>query len=156
MRIHLFLQNATDTLRDAAHDELLALAEWCRSESVNRDPAVIAQNKLAKDRWTKYQAEQDRKDAENRALVVKLKKFLKPGMKLKMKGCKDGLGLREFIRWDERDNLVCWQIQVLRQRVANGYSRSEERTNQVTTHMADKVQRIYVNGTGLQVKSILN
>lgn len=149
------LTNITNQLRDFAHDELLTLAKWCQSEATKKDPVKLAYEKALAESMVKYQAEQDRKNAEERALVVKLKRFLKPGMKLKMRGCKDGLGLREFIKWDQNDNLVCWQLQVTRQRVANGYSRFEERTNQVTTHMANKVSRIFVDGTGIQVKSIL-
>jgi len=149
------LTNITDQLRDFAHDELLILAKWCQSEATKKDPVKLAYEKQMQESMAKYQAEQDRKNAENRVLIVKLKRFLKPGMTLKMRGCKDGQGIREFISWDTNDNLVCWQIKVVRQRVANGYSRSEERTNQVTTHMANKVSRIFVNGTALQVKSIL-
>lgn len=150
------LKEITDQLRDATHDKLLVLADWCQSEATKRDPVKIAYEKKMAESLAKYQAEVDRESAEERALIVKLKKFIKPGMKLKMRGCKDGTGIREFISWDTNDNLVCWQISLQRQRIANGYYRSEERTNQVTTHMANKVQQIFVDGTGLCVKSILN
>jgi hypothetical protein len=145
-----------DQLRDLAHDELLNLANWCQSEATKKDPVKLAYEKQLQESMTKYQAEQDRKNAEEQALVVKLKAFIKPVMRLKMKGCKDGAGLREFIRWDG-NNLVCWQIKRIRRGWSSaGTSKVEEiNTNFVTTHMADKVQRIFVDGTGLQVKSIL-
>jgi len=146
-----------DQLRDLAHDELLNLAKWCQSEATKKDPVKLAYEKAMAESMAKYQAEQNRKDAEERALVVRLKAFIKPGMKLKMQGCKDGMGLREFISWDTNDNLVCWQLQRVRRLDANyrliGWE--ETKTNQVTTHMANKVQRIFVDGTALQVKSIL-
>ena len=148
--------NITDQLNNFSHVELLTLADWCKAESSRRDPVKIALDKQLAESFAKYQAEQDRKNAEERAWVVKLKAFIKPGMKLKMMGCKDGLGLREFIKW-ENDQLVCWQIKRVRRGWQSaGTSVVEEiNTNFVTTHMANKVSRIFVDGTGIQVKNII-
>lgn len=152
------LKEITDQLRGATHDKLLVLADWCRSEATKRDPSRLKE--LAD--LAKWQEQRRLKliEEENNAnrLVASLKAFLKPGMKLKMRGCKDGTGIREFIKWDG-NSLVCWQI-IRRRSFVAGNPRAprveEFNTNQVTTHMANKVQEIYVNGTGLCVKSILN
>lgn len=151
------LKLITDQLRDVTHDKLLELANWCQSEATKRDPVKIAFEKALSESFSKYQAEQDQKEAEEARLVAELKKILKTGVRLKMKGCKDRCGLREFIRWNG-DNLVCWQI-IRKQRYVGGDSKNvvteEFNTNQVTTHMADKVQEIYIDGTSLKIKSIL-
>lgn len=148
------LKNITDQLVDSTYAELLDLAVWCQSAANRKDP-VRLREEAAHEAWLEDRRKaQEEKQAEDDRILIALKTTLKPGMKLKMKGCKDGSGIREFIRFDG-GNLVCWQIKVQRQRIANGYYRSEERTNQVTTHMADKVQEIYVDGTGLKIKSIL-
>lgn len=148
------LKNITDQLRDVTHDKLLELTNWCQSEATKRDPVKIAFEKALAESMVKYQAEQDQREDEDRALVVKLKRLLKPGMKLKMRGCKDGLGLREFIKW-ENDHLMCWQIIRGRRGVPGHIVTFENKTNQVTTHMPNKVQEIYVDGTGIKIKSIL-
>ena len=150
------LQHITDTLRNLAHDELKQLADWCNSEARKKDPVYLAeqaqQAKWEAERQAKYAAEA----AHLNRVAKALKALLKPGMMLKMKGCKDGLGLREFIRWED-DNLVCWQLSRRREWNPNTklFTYKEERTNQVTTHMADKVSRVFINGTGLLIKSIL-
>ena len=148
----------SEALQEAAHDELQALAEWCRSEAVKRDPVRLKEQEEAAKRIAAYRQEQAEKADKLNRIVAGLKTFLKPGMKLKMRGCKDGSGIREFIKWDG-DYLVCWQISRQRRYIQEGmggrWVTEETKTNQVTTHMADKVARIFVDGTGLQVKSIL-
>ena len=151
------LTNITNQLRDFAHDELVALANWCQSEATARDPRRLAEI-AAHEKWLENRRmEEEAYELKLNRLVTGLKTFLKPGMKLKMRGCKDGTGLREFISWDTSNNLVCWQLQRVRRLDANyrliGWE--ETKTNQVTTHMPDKVARIFVDGTGLQVKSII-
>ena len=151
------LQHITDTLRNLAHDELKQLADWCNSEARKKDPVYLAeqaqQAKWEAERQAKYAAEA----AHLNRVAKALKALLKPGMMLKMKGCKDGLGLREFIRWDENENLVCWQLRREKEYRPNSKSAFwvQERTNQVTTHMPDKVTRVFIDGTGLLIKSIL-
>jgi len=149
------INQITDQLREFAHDELITLANWCQSEAVKRDPARIAEQKAMAVWREKRDREAEAKDLHYQKVLTALIKLLKPGMMLKMKGCKDGVGIREFIRWDDNDNLVCWQI--LRRRSWNGKVAvyDQGRTNQVTTHMADKVSRVYVDGTGLEIKSII-
>lgn len=148
-----------DAIKELTKDyttlQLRQLADWAGMESRERDPVRIAERQAAYIAASTSKALQDRKDAENRTLVVKLKAFLKPGMKLKMKGCKDGSGIRQFIEWNKSDSLVCWQIKLQRQRIANGYFRSEERTNQVTTHMPDKVTQIFVDGRPVPIKNFI-
>jgi hypothetical protein len=146
------LKTITDQLRDWTHDELVSLANWCQSESRQRDPAVIAEQKRQAAFWVERDKLAKEKEAHNEKVEASLRKLLKPGMRLKMKGCKDGRGLREFIRWDG-SNLVCWQI--LRHRAWDSKTWREEKTNQVTTHMPDKVQELYIDGTAMKVRSIL-
>lgn len=143
------LTTITNQLRNFAHDELLTLANWCQAEADRKVSEI--QQKEAENGQAKRELEQADRDAKTNRLVTALKKVLKPGVTLKMKGCKDGAGIREFIRWDNSNNLVCWQIR--RRRLPRGWE--DTKTNQVTTHMPDKVQEIYVDGTALQIKSIL-
>lgn len=151
------LQTITDQLRDATHDKLLSLANWCQSEARLRDPVYLAEEARLDEFYKKQKEKAEVAAVRSDRIVVALKKLLKPGARIKMKGCKDRTGLREFIRW-EGDNLVCWQI-LRRVRYVGGNCNNrvveESHTNQVTTHVADKVQEIYVNGTGLKIKSIL-
>lgn len=44
------LTNITHQLRDFAHDELLALANWCQSEATARDPRRLAEI-FAHEKW---------------------------------------------------------------------------------------------------------
>jgi len=104
------INQITDQLREFAHDELITLANWCQSEAVKRDPARIAEQKAMAVWREKRDREAEAKDLHYQKVLTALIKLLKPGMMLKMKGCKDGVGIREFIRWDDNDNLVCWQI----------------------------------------------
>lgn len=133
--------------------ELTKLIVVVQNEIHKKDPRIIAQRKQQEE----WDAERERVDAIKEAYSEKVETYLrgvlKPGMKLKMKGCKDGKGIREFIKWDDNDNLVCWQIVLKRQYNQTGrreggiFSITETKTNQVTTHMADKVQMIqYVAG----------
>ena len=151
------INQITDQLREFAHDELITLANWCQSEAVKRDPARIAEQKALDAFWAERNRKEAEKNVQYQKVLKALIKMLKPGMRLKMKGCKDGKGIREFIRWDDNDNLVCWQI--IRRTSYTGGNRykpvvEQFNTNIVTTHMPDKVQEIYVDGTGLKIKSI--
>lgn len=137
--------------------ELNALLIEIQLEIADRDPKRIAEEA----RHKAWQAEVDRKHAElvaysNRVLAT-LKKILKPGDTLKMKGCKDGSGIREFIEFDKNDSLVCWQIAIRRQWVKTGmgdkgyFDTTKTKTNCVTTHMPDKVMRV----NGIPIRELL-
>jgi hypothetical protein len=123
-----------------------------------KDPANIAREAAEK----KYDAERTRMYVIRETRQDKILKFLKttlvPGQRLKMSGCKDGKGIREFIKWDENNNLVCWQIAITDQWMKAGfgdmgkYVRREVNTNTVTTHMPDKVVWFDVKGAQVSVK----
>jgi hypothetical protein len=78
-----------------------------------------------------------------------------------MSGCRDGKGIREFIRWDSNDNLICWQIRLCHQWVKTGmggcgeYRTVETKTNQVTTHMPDKISWINLYGKEITIRKFL-
>jgi len=134
--------------------QLNELSQWCRNEAENlRWKESLAEQAAREAQWKR---EREEAEAKENALVEKLQKVVKPGVRLKMKGCKDGLGLREFIRWDG-SSLVCWQLkrQVTWARDYKSKKVEEINTNIVTTHMPDKVQEIYVDGTAMKVRSIL-
>jgi hypothetical protein len=135
-------------------DQLRNLANWCttRANKLVFDRAHAEQLK----RDAEWKREQEVEEAKQEGIVAKLKSILKPGMRLKMKGCKDRKGIREFIRWDVCNNLVCWQICQRMSYIGGDYRyprREEWNSNIVTTHMPNKVQEIYVDGTGIKIGS---
>jgi hypothetical protein len=124
------------------------------------DPVRIAQqNEYAARRAELYRQDQIKKDNVSRiANYLKNELKLKEGTVLKMRGCKDGFGLREFIRWDEHGNLVCWQLLSNRNRLNKHhqlFSPNYDRSNQVTTHMPDKVSGIVIDGVLTPIKSLI-
>jgi hypothetical protein len=52
--------------------------------------------------------------------------------------------MREFIRWDDQNNLVCRKID------------RGERTNYVTTHFPDKVTKVFMNKKIFPIRSLLS
>jgi hypothetical protein len=148
----------SDTVAEAMRlltaEQLRDLAKWCDSRATDLEWEKHCKEVTERD--AQWKREREEAEAAEKALVAKLSAVIKPGTRLKMKGCKDRLGLREFIRWDG-SNLVCWQIrrQLIYSRDFKTQKVEEFNTNQVTTHMPDKVQEIYVDGTALKVKSIL-
>lgn len=135
-------------IKSLSFEELKELSAVVNGELYLKNPENIAQ----REREDKFYAAQRAKNAEkkriNDHMCKELKKILVPGMRLRMKGCKDGAGLREFIRWDN-DHLVCWKIFVRRQWVKTGmgdaghYDTFKTKTNFVTTHMPDKVMMVF-------------
>ena len=91
----------------------------------------VAERKSIDARWKADRIKNERKKEleKDRAPRVEawLRKNLKQGMVLHVKGAKDGRGMREFIDWDG-DLLLCWQL-----------NQDGNRTTCVTTHMPDKV-----------------
>jgi hypothetical protein len=147
MNAYTFNHNSIVNLGKLGVDELRSLASYCEARANDIEWATHCT--AAAERDAKWKREREEAEAEEKALVAKLQKVIKPGTRLKMKGCKDGHGLREFIEW-EGNNLVCWQIS----RSVVGGCLNVTRNKIVTTHMPDKVQEIYVDGTALKVKSI--
>lgn len=148
-----------DAIREATKNfttaQLADLASWAHIEGRNRDPQVIAERKIQEEFWRKREEEGKVKEEHNAKVYRVLQKLLKPGTKLKMRGCKDGSGIREFIKWDENDNLVCWQIVRRRVFTKGAVSFTEEKTNQVTTHMPDKVSRIFQDNKDIPIKNFV-
>jgi hypothetical protein len=109
-----------------------------------KDPAYIAEQKRFAEILAKRQKEGEAHEEKMERIIPQLKTILKPGMRLKMKGCKDGKGIREFIKWDDNDHLVCWQVSLIREwnSVKQVFKVREVKTNFVTTHMPDKIQMI--------------
>jgi hypothetical protein len=148
-------------IKSLPYEELQLLSALVNGELHQKNPETIAENK----RLGEYFTEQMRKEAAQEILCKKviaaLKNILKPGMRLKMIGCKDGRGIREFIRWDD-DNLVCWQLRCYRQWHRKSidpedgeYRDMETKTNQVTTHMPDKVSWVMIDGKQVPVRKLL-
>jgi asparagine synthetase B (glutamine-hydrolysing) len=141
-------------IKSLSFEELKELAAVVNNELYLKNPENIAQ----REREDKFYAAQRAKDAEkkriNELMHARLKKILTPGMRLKLKGCKDGAGLREFIRWDG-EHLVCWKI---RRRHIIGADRKamvkDENTNIVTTHMPDKVVKVFAPTAELSAATI--
>jgi hypothetical protein len=140
----------TQILESLSREELVEVGEWCAIRAKNLDPVLIAERKKMSEYWDARKRQGEIKEAHDKKVLAALKPLLVPGMRLKMRGCKDGKGYREFIRWDERDNLVCWQLQ------KNFSVRGEiTRTNQVTTHYPDKVMYVNINGVDTPIKKLL-
>lgn len=154
------IQIVSQHLGGQPHSEVVELINWLKAYSDRVDPVKIAE--AARMDFNQRQWVEKRRLAEtlNDALVAKLKRVITPGMRLKMKGCKDGNGIREFIRW-EKDNLVCWQLKNTYE-FDHSTGKTEKiwkNTNQVTTHMADKVAKLYIGHGGnspVSVKSFFN
>lgn len=120
-------------------DQLFELSSWCNNRARELEFERMRAEQIEREAKWKLQWEEEK--AQTAALVSKLKKFIEPGTRLKMKGCRDRSGVREFIRWDG-NNLVCWQIL------------SGERTDCVTTHMPDKVTKVFKDGKIYPVRSL--
>lgn len=154
-------QHILDILRIASRDELHEIQSWIATELNNRDPSVIAERKRIEDFEAARKLLETLTTVRSLKILTALERALKPGMRLKMNGCKDGLGLREFIKWD-KGNIVCWQIRRTRKwnqtgRRENGiFTYVEEKTNQVTTHMANKVARVYIDEYPMTIKELLH
>lgn len=137
----------TSFLKNLSFNELTDLLREAEQVAREKNPDNIRLAKRQAEEWAKQKREDELHEQKILRIVCRLKSFLKPGMLLKMKGCKDGKGLREFIKWDSHDNLVCWQISISRQwsPKADKFLSREVNTNVVTTHMADKVQMIQLH-----------
>jgi len=138
--------------------DLRTLHAAIQIELNNRDPRIIAQRKQMAAIQAEDEKENQLHEEKMERIVRYLKAVVKPGMRLKMKGCKDGKGLREFIKWGENDNLVCWQIFVSRRwsPSSNKFSHSETNTNAVTTHMADKVQMVQLHDQLIPISKLIS
>ena len=140
----------TSFLKNLSFNELTDLLREAEQVAREKNPTNIALAKRQEAMLAARQLDDELREVKMKRIISRLKSFLKPGMKLKMKGCKDGKGLREFIKWDDNDNLVCWQITLKRQYNQTGrreggvfsITETETKTHQVTTHMANKVQMI--------------
>ena len=143
-------------LRESSYDELRDLSSWCLVEANKKDPKRLSEEAEENARIDKLKREQEKKDANTAKILVALRAIVRPGTLLKMRGCKDGQGLREFIKW-EGENLVCWQI-LRRRRLSENYrviGYEDTKTNQVTVHMPDKVREVIIDGAVVGIKSIL-
>ena len=137
-----------ELVRGLNYESLKALLPIVQSELDRKNPENIQRQREEEKFWAKYREKRAEKDNALNLAHQSLKRVLIPGTRLKMRGCKDGQGLREFIRWDGQ-NLVCWQIIVRRRWRYIGmgnvgeYVIGYENTNTVTTHMPDKVSGVY-------------
>jgi hypothetical protein len=132
-------------LDSLTYEDVDTLAAWCdRARQHGGERSVASDLKRNAERKKSEERSKRRHQLEaSRApkIVAWLKINLKPGMKLQMKGCRDGHGIREFIRW-HNGNLVCWQV-------------FEERAQQqVTTHMPDKVVKVWTEPCRVPVSMI--
>jgi hypothetical protein len=145
----------TSFVKNLSYEELKELLSVVNNELSAKNPDTIEANR----RMAEYYAERKRMEAirvkHTKQVVPALKKVLVAGTRLKMNGCKDGAGIREFIRWHD-DTLVCWQISrrtiINRARLAETIERN---TNVVTTHMPDKVARVWMGGREWTIKQLL-
>ncbi len=146
-----------ELIRRLDYENLKTILPIVQAELDRKNPETIERDRKMNEYWK--QREQEAKEHEKLVanLISTLKPLLKPGVWLKMRGCKDGLGVREFVRWDGK-NIVCWQIE----KHALGYVNKRweyewRRGNIVTTHMADKVAGIYSGDhkTLVKIKEIL-
>ena len=136
-------------LMELSEDKLREIANWCIN--IASDKAWKAELGEIERLMSIRKASEKKKADQTASLVSKLKKVLKPGMWIKMKGCKDGLGLREFIQWTDHDDLLCWQLY----RSSSVKGDIFSRTSYTTVHMPDKVTGIYVDGRAMKIKSFL-
>ena len=95
-------------------------------------------------------------------LVVWVLGNLKEGTYLKMKGCRDGNGIRIFMNftgdkllaYDELDHdkpkLVCRQVLISR-----WDKKQKESLGQITEHYIDKITQIKINGVWTPIRSIV-
>lgn len=142
-------------VRSLGYYSLKELLPIVQAELDRKNPENIERDRKMNEYWKQreQEAKEHKKFVDN--LIATLKPQLKPGMLLKMRGCKDGTGLREFIRWDG-ENLVCWQIKQIPHRGPNGMEIRLENANIVTTHMADKVAGVYSSKRKMtKIKEIL-
>lgn len=138
-------------------DQLKELATVVNNELHAKNPENIARQKQEQKWAVERMIKNTIKRTVNERMRDNLKKILVPGTRLKMKGCKDGHGLREFIKWDENGNLVCWQIVRRRRfvgRPSGGILTDNEATNVVTTHMPDKVSKVFTSNGEVTAKQL--
>ena len=134
-------------IENLSFEELVTLHSLVASEMHRKNPDTIADNQ----RMGKYFAACEVRAAKQESYcqrVVAALRNLQPGTLIKMRGCRDGKGLREFIRWDSDDSLVCWQI-------IRSPHRADIKSNQVTTHMPDKVSWIMLNGKEIPIGKLV-
>jgi len=147
-----------NTIRGLDYLTLKTILPVVETELDRKNPETIERDRKMNDYWAARKKEQEYRDNALDLAYQSLKRVLIPGTRLKMRGCKDGQGLREFIRWDGQ-NLVCWQIKYRRSwdRVAKRWDEEFVNTNIVTTHMPDKVSGVYgrISGQLVPMKNIL-
>jgi hypothetical protein len=80
---------------------------------------------------------------------------LTAGMVVKMKGCRNGRGLRQVL--SIKNGMVeCRQIIIRRFPAPHGYySRVEESLGQITTHLSNKIQSVKVDGGFIPIREIV-
>jgi hypothetical protein len=145
-------------VRGLDHETLKTLLPIVQAELDRKNPENIERDRRMNAFWAEQKRKNDARESERAALVGVFKAKLVPGMLLKMRGCRDGGGLREFIKWDG-DKVVCWQVVSRRWWKATGrgdsgsYVTTFENTHQATTHMVDKIAGVYITGTRTLVKT---
>lgn len=152
-----FHEQSIIKLADLSYADVNQLAAWCREAVAYDSP----RHKTEQDRWRKQaeaaeakrRAQAAPKAAKEAAKLRWLLDNLKEGNILKMVGCRDGHGYREFIRWTPNNNLVCWQMEAERSRGNYKVFVPASRGILVTTHMADKVSKIQLNGKFVPITS---
>lgn len=124
-------------LQSLSYSELCALVKSARRERDNKNPELIALRELQ----AKHDRERDMKEVkleqERKAAEERLRAIVRPGDFLRVRGCRDGQGVREFIGWDNENRLVCWKIEFRKDWKTR--TAQHTRTNFTTTHYADKV-----------------
>ena len=131
-------------LANLSYEELLAVNEHLSALLYAKNPEILAENKRRAEIEAERQAEEAKRDAYEKKVITALSQQLKPGTMLKMKGCRDRSGIREFTHWGEDGTLICWQI------------KKGVRSNQVTTHMPDKVVSVLIDGKAVPIRKLLS
>lgn len=130
----------------------------------------IKQSEVQQRIWDRYSVRRRADDARQEAakldwennweprLKTWVETHLKPGDRLKMKGCKDGEGIREFIRIDTSYGayrIRCLQILRTKRRMPGdvGWTIVEEE-GQNTLHLIDKLTHVEIGGKWVKVKEL--
>lgn len=158
-----------ESLKDIGYEDAMAVKAWLNDKtSFGGSLWNEYQEDLAeKRRQSEIRSKEEAKKKSN--LLPKIERWLdnnaRVGMRFKMKGCKDGSGIRELLTVDFKNRgthdqltLECRQVFPENRRwqgVGRVFKTIPERLGQVTQHMSDKVVNVQINGLWIPVKNLV-
>ena len=162
-----FNESTTVELGKLTFNDALELIDWLKGETEWNDGRLTHQHRAEEAeemvRRTRENSARLLREAELHTMVEEWLEAcqLKPGTYVKMKGCRDGRGIRIVLsvkfRKDDRSIIECRQVKTGRKWLGGpGNARMEEETlGQITKHLSDKISQVKVGEVWYPIRPLV-